>query len=142
MKIPAKIDYACRALLELGLHWPSSVPMQVAAIARRQKIPMNFLVHILITLKEAGYVDSIRGKSGGYVLVKSPQNIRMGEVIQSFGGLGLMDPVGTRKLKSVHVMDALWQEIGQAVVQAVNEITLETLCNRERSRGSAIMYEI
>lgn len=69
MKISAKIDYACRALLiELGLHWPDNRPMQVSAIAKRQKIPMNFLVHILITLKELGYVDSIRGKSGGYVL--------------------------------------------------------------------------
>src|SRR6267142_1058623 len=99
MKISAKIDYACRALLELGLHWPNTTPMQVGAIAKHQKIPMNFLVHILITLKEAGYVDSIRGKSGGYVLIKAPQDIRLGDVIKNFGGLGLSD--GPRK-KNTH----------------------------------------
>jgi Rrf2 family cysteine metabolism transcriptional repressor len=140
MKISAKIDYACRALLELALHWPNNAPMQVSAIAKRQKIPMNFLVHILITLKEAGYVESIRGKSGGYVLIKAPQDIRLGEVVRSFGGLGLSD-VQTHR-KNLHVMDAVWQEVDRAVVQTINSITLETLCNRERSRGSTIMYEI
>ena len=142
MKISAKIDYACRALLELGLHWPNHTPMQVSEIAKRQKIPMNFLVHILITLKEAGYVDSIRGKSGGYVLIKAPQDIRMGEVIKNFGGLGFSTEGGARKLKNAHIMDAVWLEVDQAVIRTINDITLETLCNRERSRGSAIMYEI
>ena len=141
MKISAKVDYACRALLELALHWPNSTPMQVAAIAKRQKIPMNFLVHILITLKQLGYVDSTRGKSGGYILVKAPQDIKMGEVIKSFGGFGLSE-VGGRKSKSVHVMDVLWQEVDKAVLNSIKDITLETITNRERSRGSAIMYEI
>jgi Rrf2 family transcriptional regulator, cysteine metabolism repressor len=139
MKISAKIDYACRALLELALHWPNNTPMQVSAIAKRQKIPMNFLVHILITLKEAGYVDSVRGKSGGYVLIKQPQDIRLGEVIKNFGGLGFAN--GSRK-KSAQVMDAVWQEVDKAVLNTINNITLETLCNRERGRGNVMMYEI
>jgi Rrf2 family transcriptional regulator, cysteine metabolism repressor len=140
MKISAKIDYACRALLELALHWPNSTPMQVGAIAKRQKIPMNFLVHILITLKEAGYVESLRGKSGGYVLIKAPQEIKLGDVIKNFGGLGLSD--GTGRKKNAHILDSVWQEVDNAVVQTINNITLEALCNRERNRGNTIMYDI
>jgi len=140
MKISAKIDYACRALLELALHWPNTVPMQVSAIAKRQKIPINFLVHILITLKDAGFVDSVRGKSGGYVLIKTPQDIRLGEVIKNFGGLGFSD--GVRKAKNSHVMDTVWRDIDKTVMQAINDITLDVLCTRERNRGNAIMYEI
>lgn len=142
MKVSARIDYACRALLELALHWPSNQPMQVATIARRQKIPMNFLVHILITLKQLGYVDSIRGKSGGYVLIKSPQEIRISEVFKNFGGLGFSADKKPRTVRQGHVMDAVWKELDEAVLSAMETVTLETICNRERSRGSAIMYEI
>ncbi len=142
MKISAKIDYACRALVELGLHWPDNRPMQVSAIAKRQKIPMNFLVHILITLKELGYVDSIRGKSGGYVLLKSPQEIRMSDVFKSFGGLGFTAQAKPKTSKNANVMDGVWHEINDAVLKAMDALTLETICNRERSRGSAINYDI
>lgn len=142
MKISAKIDYACRALLELGLHWPDNRPMQVSAIAKRQKIPMNFLVHILITLKELGYVDSIRGKSGGYVLLKSPQEVRMCDVFKSFGGLGFTAQTKPKSSRQASVMEAVWQELNDAVLKAMDSLTLETVCNRERSRGSAINYDI
>ena len=115
--------------------------MQVAIIAKRQKIPMNFLVHILITLKQLGYVDSIRGKSGGYVLVKPPQEIRIIDVFKNFGGLGL-DVEIKPKVRKAHVMETVWQELDGAILKAMDTLTLEAICNKERSRGSAIMYEI
>src|SRR2546427_7062657 len=88
MKISAKIDYACRALIELALHWPDRTPLQIRTIAKRQKIPIKFLVHILIHLKQLGLTQSVRGKSGGYVLAQSPTNIKLNMIIKSFGGLG------------------------------------------------------
>ncbi len=142
MKVSARIDYACRALLELALHWPNSRPMQVAEIAKRQKIPMNFLVHILITLKQMGYVDSVRGKSGGYILIKPPQNVMISDVFKNFGGLGFSADKKPKVAKHGHVMDAVWQELDDAVIKAMDTVTLESICNRERSRGKAIMYDI
>lgn len=142
MKVSARIDYACRALLELALHWPNSKPMQVAAIAKRQKIPMNFLVHILITLKQLGYVDSVRGKSGGYILIKSPQDVKISEVFKNFGGFGFSTDKKPKIARHTHVMDAVWQELDDAVLSAMETVTLEAICNRERRRGNAIMYEI
>ena len=142
MKISAKIDYACRALLELSLRWPDQSPVQLNQIARRQKIPVKFLVHILISLKQLGFVESIRGKKGGYVLVQSPQEIRLGQVVKNFGGWGYAVTLGGAKKEVPHVMDSIWQEIDEALWKLLDRISLETIANRERSKGNAVIYEI
>ena len=77
MRISAKIDYACRALLELSLHWPNNIPLQINTIAQNQQMPVKFLTQILLQLKQIGYVQSVRGKKGGYLLAKAPQKIRL-----------------------------------------------------------------
>jgi len=87
MKISAKIDYACRALIELSLHWHNQDPLQIQTLARRQEIPMKFLPHILLRLKEVGFVESLRGKSGGYRLARAPQGIFLQDVVAHFGGI-------------------------------------------------------
>ena len=84
MKISAKIDYACRALLELSLHWPSQEPLQVDQIAQRQRVPVKFLTQILIHLKQVGYVESVRGKKGGYLLRKLPKEIKLNDIMENF----------------------------------------------------------
>ena len=65
MKVSAKMDYAVRALMELGSHWPYAHPRQISDISIKAGVPQKFLIHILISLKGLGYVHSIRGKSGG-----------------------------------------------------------------------------
>ena len=137
MNIPAKTDYACQALLELSLHWPNTAPRQVADIAAKRRIPTKFLVHILIELKGLGYVESARGKTGGYYLTAAPQSIKLIDIIQHFGGFET-----TSKKKSQDVMGVIWQEIDSAVVKAMDQITFETIVNRHRSAGKAIMYDI
>ena len=142
MKISAKIDYACRALLELSLHWPDESPLPIQEIARRQKIPIKFLVHILIHLKQLDYLESVRGKKGGYVLTRNPKEIKLSQVIKSFGALGCFSSEEKKHLRSNHVMDNIWQEIDKAVLSAVEQIDFETICHRSYSKNKAIMYEI
>ncbi|MGB3241335.1 MAG: Rrf2 family transcriptional regulator, partial [Candidatus Omnitrophota bacterium] len=62
MRISARCDYACRALLELSLHWPNEAPVHIQQISENQKIPERYLVQILIQLKRLGLVTSSRGK--------------------------------------------------------------------------------
>ena len=138
MNIPAKTDYACKALLELSLHWPNTVPRQIADIAAKQKIPTKFLVHILIELKGLGYVDSTRGKTGGYYLTGAPQTIKLIDVIKHFGGF----ETAPKTKKSQDVIGVIWQEIDQAIIKALTGITFETIINRHRSAGKAMMYDI
>src|SRR3989338_5491292 len=83
MRVSAKTDYACKALLELAAHWPNAKPMKIDTISRNQKIPIKFLTHILLYLKQSGYTKSIRGKSGGYLLAVEPKKIKLSELIKN-----------------------------------------------------------
>ncbi|RPI07932.1 MAG: transcriptional regulator, partial [Acidobacteriales bacterium] len=66
MPISLKADYALKAVFDLTLQ-PPGVPIKIAGIAKRQKIPQKFLELILAGLKQGGFVESRRGAEGGYL---------------------------------------------------------------------------
>jgi len=142
MRVSAKIDYACSALLELSMHWPNKVPMQINTIAQNQQIPMKFLTQILLQLKQMGYVHSVRGKKGGYLLAKAPQKIRFNELIENFGGIGFSDSENKKNHKSDHAIAMIWGEIDQVVHKTMAEINFENICDRKRTRDRAIVFQI
>ena len=80
-----KSKYALRALIELTGRYGQSL-LQRHEIARRQRIPTEFLEQILLALKHAGLLASRRGVSGGYSLIKSPEDITLGQVIRVLDG--------------------------------------------------------
>ena len=86
MKISARDEYACSAVLELALHYDSESPIRVQDIAERQGIPMKFLFQIMQILKRIDIVRSRRGTEGGYTLTRSPAQITVGEVIRAMSG--------------------------------------------------------
>jgi len=142
MRISAKIDYACRALIELSLHWPNNIPLQINTIAQNQQIPTKFLTQILLSLKQIGCVQSVRGKKGGYLLSKAPQKIWLNELVQSFGGIGFSAAENRKNGNSDHTMDLIWGEIDEAVLKVMGEINFETICDRKRSRDRAFTFQI
>jgi len=81
-----KTDYALRALFTLVENHGSG-PISVRELARRNDVPKPFLEQILLEMKAQGWVDSIPGKLGGYVLARRPEKINMGEVVRHFDGL-------------------------------------------------------
>lgn len=85
MKLTSRSEYALLALVYLARH-ESEGYIPVQAIASAQKIPPKFLEHILLTLKLARYVKSLRGKRGGYCLARRPKRITLAEVIRLFDG--------------------------------------------------------
>ncbi len=85
MKLSKKSEYALRALIELTqVHGTST--LQRHEIAARQHIPVEFLEQILLALKRAGLLSSRRGMKGGYALIKSPNEITLGQVIRVLDG--------------------------------------------------------
>jgi len=142
MKISAKIDYACRALLELSLHWPNNVPMQINTIAKNKQIPTKFLTQILLNLKHIGYVQSVRGKRGGYLLSKAPQKIRLNELVESFGGIGFSAAENKSNGHNDRTMDLIWNELDETVLKTMGEFNFETICDRKRSRDRAFTFQI
>src|SRR5437763_4308853 len=78
----AKAEYACIAMLELAGRYGDKTPVRVKTIADAHGIPQRFLVQILLQLKGAGLVASVRGASGGYQLARPPETVSLADIIQ------------------------------------------------------------
>ena len=86
MKISKKSDYALRVLMTL-VEYYGKEPISIRELATRNDVPKRFLEHIMLDLKSQGWVTSLPGKSGGYVLAQRPEEIRMGQIVRYFDNL-------------------------------------------------------
>jgi len=86
MRVSRRTDYALRALFTLVDHY-QGVPIPIRELARRNDAPKRFLEQIMLDLKNQGWVSSVAGIRGGYVLAKKPSQITMGEVVRHFDGI-------------------------------------------------------
>jgi Rrf2 family protein len=85
MKLTAKSEYALLALIYLARdNSVTFVPVQT--IASSQGIPAKYLEQILLILKRAKYLRSLRGQAGGYALAKPAEQIQLAEIIRLFDG--------------------------------------------------------
>lgn len=80
-----KGKYAIKALLALAEH-RSDQPMRIEDLARQESLPRKFLELILLELRNAGVVRSRKGKGGGYLLARPPEQILLGQVVRLFDG--------------------------------------------------------
>lgn len=86
MWISRQTDYALRALFTLVEHYGSG-PIPIRELARRNDVPKRFLEQIMLKLKAKGWVESVAGARGGYVLAKKPESITLGEIVRYFDGI-------------------------------------------------------
>jgi Rrf2 family protein len=91
-----KTRYAIVALSRLAKEYGKG-PMQIREIAEEEKIPQSFLENILLELKKIGILGSNLGKSGGYFLLKKPEDVNLADVVSHFEGtIALMYCVSER----------------------------------------------
>jgi Rrf2 family protein len=143
VKVSAKTEYACLAMLELAARYGSGEPVRIRSIADEHGIPSRFLVQILLQLKGAGFVSSTRGASGGYQLVKTPQSISLGEVMSVIEGQENQSPAsatGTRTATTRVLADA-WSQIAKVEREMLQSITFGDLVQKIK-RSSENMYYI
>lgn len=87
MKLSRKGEYALRSLINLGFAAAAGRELvQVTELAEIEQLPAKFLEQILYLLKEAGFVQSARGKFGGYRLARPARDIRIGDVVRVIDG--------------------------------------------------------
>lgn len=84
--ISKKTKYAINALVYLAKENKGTEPIQISKIAESENIPRKFLEAILLILKNAGMLSSRKGKTGGYFLHKSPDEINIADVMRLFDG--------------------------------------------------------
>lgn len=149
MYIPQKCQYALRAIFELAKH-NGQGPVKIAEIAGVQAIPVRFLEVILSQLKQAGFVTSQRGNKGGYILVRSPAELTVGEVMQFMQGpVGPVDcVVGGSKDKCPLYGDCaflpMWEKVREAISEVYDNTTFQDLVNQEKQKAGrrALHYSI
>jgi Rrf2 family protein len=87
MKISKRGEYALRALIDFGIAHELGRPlMKIGELVEKERLPVKFLEQILTQLRGAGYIETKRGKAGGYYLAKPPKEIRLGSVIRLIDG--------------------------------------------------------
>src|ERR1700726_4989559 len=80
-----KSKYALKAMLVLAKEYGQG-PVLISDMAQREGVPRKFLELILLELKNQGFLQSKKGKGGGYALARPPQQIRVGEVLRAVDG--------------------------------------------------------
>jgi Rrf2 family protein len=141
MKVSAKTEYACLAMLELAARYGSGEPVRIRTIADEHGIPSRFLVQILLQLKGAGFVSSTRGAAGGYQLVKPPEEISLGEVMAVIEGRDNDGPANnTAQSPTARVLLGAWREIAQVQRDALRAITFGDLVSRIKRQSENMFY--
>jgi Rrf2 family protein len=139
VKLSVKSDYAARAVLWLAHHYPGGGARTVEEMATSQGIPPNYLVQILIELKSAQIVKSLRGKEGGYMLARPPAEITFGDVLRCVHG-EIFDSPGLNNPQNPPELREAWGQIQEAVSRSANGISFQELLERSAEKGK--MYYI
>lgn len=126
MHIPAKVDYALRALLELA---QQGGPVTGEALAEAQNLPTKFLASILNDLRRAGLVTSRRGLDGGYRFARPPSKITVADVMRAIDGplaevQGLRPEMKTYEGSAEHLQD-VWIATRASLRAVLESVSIE-----------------
>jgi Rrf2 family transcriptional regulator, iron-sulfur cluster assembly transcription factor len=142
MKLTARGHYSVKALLDLSLQ-PRFGPTSVKSIAKRQELPAPYLEKLLIEMRRAGLVQSVRGSQGGYQLARSPAQISLGQILEAVGET--IEPLPRHSpnasLAEDWVTFSLWNQLHKKLVLALYSISLEDLYYDVRSWQAALGEE-
>jgi Rrf2 family protein len=147
MRISAKAEYACVAMLELAARFTSPQPVRIKAIHDAQGVPQRFLVQILLALKTAGLVSSVRGASGGYQLARPPETITLGQVINAIeAGDRPVTPAyhlaeRPNRTPAIETLLTVYKDVQAMEQRLLDNLTLAELLRRSQ-QSHALSYQI
>ncbi|MEK7782675.1 MAG: Rrf2 family transcriptional regulator, partial [Candidatus Binatota bacterium] len=132
MKVGSKGYYGLLAMADLVQNYKGHQPIQVKEIARRQKIPEEYLGQIMVLLKRANMVHGTRGPGGGYYLARPPESISVNEVLKILEGPLLGTDLKSQRSRLVGSMVArrlidTWTGAMEASEKILEDVTLADL---------------
>lgn len=139
MKVSTKGRYALRMMLDLAQN-SSGVPISLKDIAARQGISDKYLEQIISILNKAGYVRSIRGAQGGYLLRREAKDYTVGMILRlTEGSLAPVfcvdgDEVECERQDSCATV-VVWDKVNTAINDVVDNITLQDLIDWQDGKG-------
>ncbi|MCI7813593.1 MAG: Rrf2 family transcriptional regulator [Lachnospiraceae bacterium] len=139
MRISTKGRYALRLMLDLATNY-SGEPIRLKDAAQRQGISEKYLEQIISILNKAGYVRSIRGPMGGYMLQRSPEEYTVGMILRlTEGSLApvecVEEGISTCDREDDCVTRILWKKLNDAINGVVDHVTLGDLMEWQAAKS-------
>ena len=135
MRFSPQEEYGLRCMLAFAKAYGEKRSLKITEISESEKIPEHTVAKILRLLRIGGFLKSERGHTGGYYLTRSPENIKVSEILLTLGGK-LFDEEGCKKFfgdtaECIHIKNcnvrALWKKIQAAIDDALSDVTLHDL---------------
>ena len=147
MKLSTKGRYGTRAMVDLALNGDAG-PVSSKGIAERQDVSRGYLEQLLLRLASRGLVRPVRGRSGGFVLVKAPSQITVAEIVEALEGpidvVKCVEAPAVCDRASYCAIRDVWVGVSRAIDRHLSGITLADMASlqRERQEAGAAMYSI
>jgi Rrf2 family protein len=143
MKISTKGRYGLRILLDLAIH-DDGMPRLIRDIAESQEISEKYISRLIIDLRKAGMVRSIRGAKGGFRLARKPEQLTLLAIVEAMEGrLAIVNCVQTPETCSRNGDCAtyeIWDQLNDQIRDAMSQITLRDIIENHRKRSAGAGY--
>ena len=139
VRLTTKGRYAVTAMIDIALHehmWP----IRLADTAARQHVPLQYLEQLAAKLRQAGLLQSLRGPNGGYQLCRPAHNITLSAILAAAEedlDVTRCGGAGNCQGGSTCLTHGLWAELNQKIGQFLDNITLQSLCQKSDVRRVA-----
>ncbi|MDA0653804.1 MAG: Rrf2 family transcriptional regulator [Proteobacteria bacterium] len=136
LRVSKKMVYALETVVDIAYN-AGSEPAQSREITQRQGIPQRYLEQVMQRLVHAGVLKGVRGPRGGYRLARERRRITVGDVARVVNECDEADPWSEPNGSPLadKVVRPLWRDVESGVMQQLDSITIEDLCNRAHARG-------
>ena len=136
MKLSTRSRYGTRLMLDMAQHYNQG-PIQLGDIAGRQGISVKYLEQIIIPLKKANFIETVRGPKGGHLLARPPAEINLAEIVALLEeGAALVECTEHAEVcgrSDTCPTRLIWQEASQAMFNTLKSITLADLVEKAKA---------
>jgi len=140
MRLSTRSLYGLRFMFVLGRNYKSG-PIQLNSISENYDISGKYLSQIVIQLRHAKLINSIRGANGGYFLARSPEKILLKDIIECLeGSIELVDLIGSNE--KILAIREFWQDLNNSFMSVLNKYTLIDIINNDINRTKEYTYQI
>lgn len=139
MKLSTRSRYGARILVDLARH-NNQGPVQIGEISKRQDISVKYLEQLIRPLKQAKWVESVRGPKGGHMLAKNPAKITLGQIVRLFEGQSdlvecISNPETCNMADDCQVRLA-WKDATRVLYEKLDSTTIADLMEGNHTEGS------
>lgn len=142
MKISTKGRYGLRILLDLALH-ESGSPRMIRDIAESQKISEKYISRLIIELRNAGMVKSIRGAKGGYKLARIPKYLTLLEIVEVMEGpIAIVECVDSSlscMRQDLCAARKIWMRLNSEIRESLAKVSLQDMVDQSRQNSADFM---